>query len=76
MNAEQIQKSAKALKLAHLSEHDFAVFGMNELAYIKPTDGPGFMIHAADGTPLGQADSHELALFAVRHHGLEPLSIH
>ena len=75
MNAEQIQKGAIAQKLAHLSERDFAAFGMNEVAYIKPADA-GFMIHAADGTPLGQAESEELALFAVRHHGLEPLSIH
>lgn len=76
MNAELNQKNAAAQKLAHLSERDFAAFGMNELAYIKPGEGASFMIYAADGTPLGQAETHELAQFALRHHGLEPLSLH
>ena len=76
MNAEATNTTVTAQELAHLSERDFAALGMNEFAYIKPAAENGFMIHAADGTPLGQAASHELALFAARHHGLEPLSIH
>ena len=76
MNAEQIQKGTTAQKLAHLSERDFAAFGMNEVAYVKRADGPGYMIYSADGTPLGQAETQELALYALRHHGLEPLSLH
>ncbi len=76
MNMENTERTAKTNETPYLSERDFAALGMDALAYIKPAKGAGFMIHAADGTPLGTAETLELAAFAVRHHGLDPVSIH
>jgi len=61
-----------------LSQKEFSLLGMNDLAYVRHIDtevGSGFMIHAADGTPLGVADSLELAFGAARRHGLDPQNI-
>lgn len=77
MNAETNKMTNELHQAGNLSERDFAALGLNTLAYVKPAEeGDGYMIHAADGTPLGQAESHEVALFAVRHYGLDPVSIH
>jgi hypothetical protein len=62
-----------------LSERDFALLGMNDLAYIRAVtveSGTGFMIHAADGSPLGVVADRETAFVAARQHGLEPRSVH
>ena len=75
MNTEQNKMTNEANQSGHLSERDFAALGMDAFAYIKPA-GVGVIIHAADGTVLGQAESLELAAFAVRQHGLDPVSIH
>ncbi|HEX3065206.1 MAG TPA: DUF1150 family protein [Dongiaceae bacterium] len=61
------------------SSQDFAVFGMQSLAYLRKitVDGtPGFGIFAADGTQLAFAPSRALAVAAVREHDLEPVSVH
>ena len=66
-------------KLREMSPQDFALVGMQELAYIKPTvvNGvTGFSIHAADGTQIGMAPDREIAFAAVKQHELEPLSLH
>jgi len=47
-------------KLREMSPQDFALVGMQQLAYIKPNvvNGvAGFSIHAADGTQIGMAPS-------------------
>ena len=75
MNTQENKMTVETNPLAHLSESDFAALGMDALAYIKPA-GAGVMIHAADGTLIGQAESQELAAFAVRQHGLDPVRIH
>ncbi|MEI6559325.1 MAG: DUF1150 family protein [Rhodospirillaceae bacterium] len=62
-----------------LSAQDFAAFGVDLLAYVKPVrvDGnPGFSIHAADGTPLTVVIGRANAYAAVRRHEMEPLSVH
>ncbi len=62
-----------------LSPKDFAAFGLDLLAYIKPTmvDGaPGFAIHAADGTPLTVVAGRDTAIATVRRHEMEPVSVH
>jgi hypothetical protein len=62
-----------------LSPKDFAAFGLDLLAYIKPitVDGaPGFAIHAADGTPLTVVSGRETAVATVRRHEMEPVSVH
>ena len=62
---------------------DFLALGLRDFAYIKPlavSEGEGtkliFEIHTADGTPVGAAESRELAFAAVRQNGLEPVSAH
>ena len=63
---------------ARFSEQEFARLGMSDLAYIRPVvleTGPGFMIHAADGTALGVTPDRDMAFVAARQHGLEPQSI-
>jgi hypothetical protein len=65
-------------KLREMSPQDFALLGMQHLAYIKPSvvDGVlGFSIHAADGTQIGIAESRDLALAAVKQHDLEPVNL-
>lgn len=67
------------LFLRQLSPKDFASFGVNDLAYVKPTlaEGrPAFAIHAADGTALTVVPRHDVALATVRQHDMEPLSLH
>ena len=66
-------------KLREMSSQDFALVGMQHLAYIKPTvvEGvTGFSIHAADGTQIGMAPSRDIAFAAVKQHELEPVSLH
>jgi hypothetical protein len=65
-------------KLHEMSDQDFALIGMQQLAYIKPTavNGVmGFSIHAADGTQIGMAPSRDIAFAAVKQHELEPVSL-
>ena len=65
-------------KLYEMSDQDFALIGMQQLAYIKPTVVNGvssFAIHAADGTQIGMAPSRDIAFAAVKQHELEPVSL-
>jgi hypothetical protein len=65
--------------LRHLSNKDFASFGMNDIAYIKPVSMQGearYAVHAADGTPLTVVADREVAQAAVRQYEMEPLSLH
>ena len=66
-------------KLREMSPQDFALIGMQQLAYIKPSvvNGvSGFSIHAADGTQIGMAPSRDIAFAAVVQNELEPVSLH
>ncbi|HEY1507267.1 MAG TPA: DUF1150 family protein [Stellaceae bacterium] len=65
-------------KLREMSPQDFALVGVQQLAYIKPTVVNGissFSIHAADGTQIGMAPSRDIAFAAVKQHELEPVSL-
>ncbi len=65
-------------KLRELSPQDFAMIGVQQLAYIKPTvvNGvTGYSIHAADGTQIGMAPSWDIAFAAVKQHELEPVAL-
>ena len=62
-----------------ISSREFAVFGMQDLAYVKPVLVNGvtaFAVHAADGTQVAVLPDREIALATVRQHDLEPLSVH
>jgi len=63
----------------HISSRELAVFGMQDLAYVKPVlvDGvKAFAVHAADGTQVAVLPDREVALATIRQHDLEPLSVH
>jgi len=63
----------------HMSAHDLAAFGVQDLAFIKPVsvnDEVGYAIHAADGTQMALVGDRDVAFAAVRQHGLEPVSVH
>ena len=62
-----------------MSVHDLALWGMQEIAYVKlveADEGMTWAIHGADGSTIGVAGERELAFAAVRQHDLEPLSVH
>ncbi|HXZ00767.1 MAG TPA: DUF1150 family protein [Stellaceae bacterium] len=67
-------------KLKRITPQEFALLGMQEMAYIKRvagTDGVvGFAVHAADGTQVALLPDREVAFATVRRHELEPLSVH
>jgi hypothetical protein len=66
-------------KLRHITPTEFALLGMQDIAYVKRVtvnDAVGFAIHAADGTQLGLLADQAVARAAVRQQDLEPLSVH
>ena len=66
-------------KLRHITAKDFAVLGMQDMAYVRRitvTDGIAFAIHAADGTQVAVLPDRDIAFATVRQHDLEPLSVH
>ncbi|WP_142849027.1 DUF1150 family protein [Telmatospirillum sp. J64-1] len=65
--------------LRDMSAHDLALWGLQDVAYVKRVmeDGEeGWAIYAADGTHMGMAPERELAFAAIKQHDLEPLSVH
>jgi hypothetical protein len=66
-------------KLRQISPQEFALLGMQDVAYIRRVvvnDAAGFAIHAADGTEVAVLPSRDLAFATVRQHDLEPMSVH
>ncbi len=65
--------------LRHLSPRDFAAFGVDHLAYVRPVTVNGvdaFSVHAADGTPLTVLPKRDVAFAAIRQNDMEALSVH
>ena len=65
--------------LKSLSPNDLLMFGLNEMAYLKPTSVNGqsvFAIHAADGSQLAFVANREVGFAAMHQHELEPVSLH
>jgi hypothetical protein len=65
--------------LRAMTVKDFAVLGVNAIAYVKPVHNDGhqaYSIHAADGTALAVVPRHDLAMATVRQHDMEPLNVH
>ena len=65
--------------LSGLSLADWANFGLQEIAYIRPVvvDGVSAVtIHSADGTPIGAAPTVDLAMAAIIQHEMEPARVH
>jgi hypothetical protein len=66
-------------KIRQMSARELALFGMQDIAYVKRAvldDAPGYTIHAADGTQIAAFADRDVASAAVRQHDLEPLSVH
>ena len=65
--------------LKNLSANDLLVFGLNDIAYLKPASVNGqsvFAIHAADGSQLAFVANREVGFAAMQQHELEPVSLH
>jgi hypothetical protein len=66
-------------RIRHMSARELALFGMQDLAFIKAVvvDGAnGYAVHAADGTQIALLSDRDVAFATVRQHDLEPLSVH
>ena len=66
-------------RIRQMSARELALFGMQDLAYVKPVLVNGvtaFAVHAADGTQVTVLPDREIALATVRQNDLEPLSVH
>ncbi len=69
----------KIEQIRQMSARELALFGMQDLAYIKPivVEGTaGYAVHAADGTQIAVLPDRDVAFAMVRQHDLEPLSVH
>lgn len=68
-----------AADLRRLSPLDWARFGAQRIAYVRPVvvnGQPAIAIHAADGTPIGAAPSIDLATAAILQHGMGAALVH
>jgi len=66
-------------KLKHITPKEFALLGMNDLAYVKRVvvnDEVAYAIHSADGTQVAIMTDRDVAYAAIRQHELEPVSLH
>ncbi|HTQ70899.1 MAG TPA: DUF1150 family protein [Acidocella sp.] len=62
-----------------ISTEQLAKLGVGEIAFVKPVlteAGPGFAIHAADGTPLAIATNAPLAAAAIIQNEMMPNLVH
>ncbi|BDG70203.1 DUF1150 domain-containing protein [Roseomonas fluvialis] len=68
-----------AADLKRLSPLDWARYGAQRIAYVRPVVVNGqaaIAIHAADGTPIGAAPSIDLATAAILQHGMGAALVH
>ncbi len=66
-------------RIRHMSAKELALFGMQDMAYIKRVivnDVAGYAVHAADGTQIAVIPDRNVAFATVRQHDLEPVSVH
>ena len=73
------QNAPATVSLAQLSPMDWARFGLQQVAYLRPVLLNGVRavaIHAADGTHIGAAPNLESAAAAVVEHEMAPVLVH
>ncbi len=73
------QNASVTISLAKLSPMDWARFGLQQVAYLRPVLLNGVKavaIHAADGTHIGAAPNMETAAAAVVEHEMAPVLVH
>ncbi|WP_198371700.1 hypothetical protein [Roseomonas rosulenta] len=76
---EPQDQALSAADLKRLSPLDWARYGAQRIAYVRPVVVNGqaaIAIHAADGTPIGAAPSIALATAAIVQHGMGPALVH
>jgi len=69
----------KIERIRQISVRELALFGMQDLAYVKTVVVNGTLacaVHAADGTQIALLADRDVAFATVRQHDLEPLSVH
>jgi len=74
---QEITLTAEALR--KLSPLDWARYGTNRIAYLRPVlvnNKPSVAIHAADGTQIGAAPDYALAAAAIFQHGMGVALVH
>ena len=81
MNKHDVPSDAApaSFALRHISMADWARFGVQEIAYIRPVVVNGvaaISIHAADGTQIGAAPNAESAIAAIEQHELAAVLVH
>ncbi len=65
--------------IRHLSTAQLAKLGLSQVAYVKPiviNGAEAYGIHAADGTPMAVAESHDVAIAAILQHEMIAAAIH
>lgn len=60
MSTQDIRKTDR-MRLKALSSHDFRMFGLHQVGYIKPGAEQGVVVHAADGSKLATLASSDEA---------------
>jgi len=78
MNEQNTPRTDSPLSAA-MSAKDFASWGLEGVAYIRPITVEGtvvWAICAADGTGIGVAPDREMAFSAALENELEALSVH
>ena len=66
-------------KLRLISPKEFALLGVEDVAYVKRVMANGvaaYAVHAADGTEMAVLADRDLAFATLRQHDLEPVSVH
>jgi len=66
-------------RLKNISAKEFALWGIQDIAYIRPVTVEGhkvYSVHAADGTQVAVMKTPEVAMATVLQNDLEPLSVH
>lgn len=69
----------KIEQIRQLSARELALFGVQDIAYIKQVvigEAFGYAVHTADGTQIAVFPDRAAAFAAVRQHDLEPMSVH
>jgi len=68
-----------AQRLRRMSLADFAAYGAEDTAYVKPVVIEGetlFVVYGADGRELALMGRMDVACAATRQNGMEPHSVH
>jgi len=68
-----------SIGIRHISSAQLESLGIDEIAFIKPTmteNGEAFLIHPADGSPMGIASNASLAEAAIIQNEMLPKLVH